>query len=178
MKSDLLPILLATAEGTLSTVEPPEWDPRVCVGVVAAAEGYPGTVRKGDRINGLAAAEKVEDVVVFHAGTARDADGAVVTAGGRVLCVTSLGTDLEQARSRAYQAYDAIGFDGKFCRRDIGTRQSSRAPDHHMRAALAEGAVLGKGALGGDTPAPARRPERRGAPKKTDGLRPRPRDAR
>jgi phosphoribosylamine--glycine ligase len=126
MKSDLLPILSAAAEGKLSSVEPPEWDARVCVGVVAAAEGYPGTVRKNDPISGLEAAAKMPDVVVFHAGTARSASGGVVTAGGRVLCVTALGADLDDARKCAYAGYDAIAFDGKFCRRDIGTRRAGR----------------------------------------------------
>lgn len=123
LKSDLLPILLATAEGKLESIEPPEWDERICVGVVAAAEGYPATVRKGDIIRGLEEANAVEDVVVFHAGTAKTLRGDTVTAGGRVLCVTAMGTDLEQARARAYEAYERIQYEGKFCRRDIGLRR-------------------------------------------------------
>lgn len=124
MKSDLLPILLATAKGELATIEPPEWDERVCVGVIAAADGYPGTVRKGDVIRGLEAAGEVEDVVVFHAGTARSIKGDVVTAGGRVLCITALGSDMEDARKKAYAAFDAIQYEGKFCRRDIGVKRA------------------------------------------------------
>ncbi len=178
MKSDLLPILVATADGKLSSVEPPEWDPSVCVGVVAAAEGYPGDVRKGDRISGLDAASSVEDVVVFHAGTARDDAGETVTAGGRVLCVTALGSNLEQSRERAYRAYDRIGFDGKFCRRDIGTRKANRAPEAGARGADAISAATSRSGASGDLPSSVQRPQRWRSPKKGSGLRPRPRDAR
>ncbi len=83
-KGDLLPYLDATARGKLSKMTAPEWDPRFCVGVVAASEGYPGTYRKGDRIRGLEAAAELEDIVVFHAGTSSE-DQDVVTSGGRVL---------------------------------------------------------------------------------------------
>jgi phosphoribosylamine--glycine ligase len=126
MKSDLLPILHAAAAGKLASIEPPEWDPRVCVGVVAAAEGYPGKVRSGDPIRGLDDADAVPDAVVFHAGTTHNKAGEVVTAGGRVLCVTSLGGDITEARVKAYSAYDQIEFAGKFCRRDIGARAAHR----------------------------------------------------
>jgi phosphoribosylamine--glycine ligase len=179
MKSDLLPILLATAQGKLASVEPPEWEPNVCVGVVAAAEGYPGPVRKGDRIAGLAAAEAVEDVVVFHAGTARDETGDVVTAGGRVLCVTSLGSDLEQARDRAYRAYDLVQFDGKFCRRDIGRRKASRPPEAEPREAPidARASSAKKAGRPGDHAPPSSRTERRGGSRKAGGVHPRPRDS-
>ena len=150
MKSDLLPILLAAAKGELGRIEPPEWDERVCVGVIAAADGYPGTVRKGDAIEGLEAAGKVEDTVVFQAGTARARNGDLLTSGGRVLCVSSLGTSVQEARERAYRAYDAIQYTGKFCRTDIGDRRSARAGeppttahrrparDPRMRAAINE----------------------------------------
>lgn len=129
MKSDLLPILIATAEGKLESIEPPEWDERVCVGVIAAAEGYPASVRKGDVVRGLEEANAIEDVVVFHAGTSRSPRGEVLTAGGRVLCITAMGADMEQARARAYEAYDRIAYDGKFCRRDIGLRRPVLARD-------------------------------------------------
>ncbi|MCZ6597264.1 MAG: phosphoribosylamine--glycine ligase [Planctomycetota bacterium] len=119
LESDLVPYLLAASEGRLAEVEPPSWDERACVGVVAAADGYPGAYRKGDPIRGLAAAEEVEEVVVFHAGTRVDGE-RVLTNGGRVLCVTALGDDMEQAQQRAYEAYDRIEWNGKFCRRDIG----------------------------------------------------------
>ncbi len=122
---DLLPYLAATARGELSKLEPAEWDPRACVAVVAASEGYPGPYRQGDPIRGLEAAEEVEDVVVFHAGTALSGE-RVVTAGGRVLCVTGLGADVEAARGVAYAGYDRIDWPGKFCRRDIGGRVDAR----------------------------------------------------
>jgi phosphoribosylamine--glycine ligase len=126
LKSDLLPILLATARGELSKIEPPEWDERVCVGVIAAAEGYPGPVRKGDPIEGIEEAEALEDVVVFQAGTSADKAGRVQTAGGRVLCVSALGADVAAARERAYAAFDKIRYAGKFCRRDIGVRNQQK----------------------------------------------------
>ncbi len=134
MQSDLLPYLLATARGELEGLDAPEWDARACVGVVAASEGYPGIYRKGDPIDGLAEASAVSEVEVFHAGTrlARTPgrpDPQVVTHGGRVLCVTALGEGLELARERAYQAYDRIRWDGKFCRRDIGLERKKRATD-------------------------------------------------
>jgi len=126
MKSDLLPILLAAAKGELAKIEPPEWDERVCVGVVAAAEGYPGPVRKGDAIDGIGEAETLADVVVFQAGTSAGQGGRVLTNGGRVLCISALGKDLGEARERAYAAYDKIRFAGKFCRHDIGERHRSK----------------------------------------------------
>ncbi|HEV8114041.1 MAG TPA: phosphoribosylamine--glycine ligase [Planctomycetota bacterium] len=126
LKGDLLAILLATAKGELASIEAPDWDPRVCVGVVAAAEGYPANPRKGDPISGVESADEVEDAVVFHAGTARQRDGDLVTAGGRVFCVTALGAALDEARARAYSAYDRIAFHGKQCRHDIGLRVAAR----------------------------------------------------
>ncbi len=124
-QSDLLPYLRATAQGKLSSMEPPEWDQRFCVGVVGASEGYPGGYRKGDRIKGLEAAGEPQDVVVFHAGTS-ESGGKVLTSGGRVLCVTGMGDTIETARESTYSAYDAIDWAGKFCRRDIGARIESR----------------------------------------------------
>lgn len=121
---DAVPHLLATAMGKLNEHEAPTWDPRTVVGVVAASEGYPGTYRKGDVVNGLAEANAVEDVVVFHGGTKVSANRATVTDGGRVVCVTALGSDIDDARERAYGAYERIRYDGKFCRRDIGVRHA------------------------------------------------------
>jgi phosphoribosylamine-glycine ligase len=80
-------------------------------------------VRKNDPIDGLEAAGRIEDVVVFHAGTARTPKGDIVTAGGRVLCITALADDVETSRTRAYAAFDEVSYDGKFCRRDIGARR-------------------------------------------------------
>jgi phosphoribosylamine--glycine ligase len=93
--------------------------------VVLAASGYPGSVRRGDAIEGLAAAEAVQGVRVYHAGTARQGD-AVVTAGGRVLGVTGRGSTLSEARERAYRAADLIAYSGKQLRRDIGHRVLGR----------------------------------------------------
>ena len=133
MTSDLVPYLLATARGKLEELEAPQWDPRTCVGVVAASEGYPGRYRTGDVIDGLDEANRVPEVVVFHAGTRLVGpplgERQVQTAGGRVLCVTALGDDLEGARARAYEAYDRIRWDGKFCRRDIGLERRHRAEE-------------------------------------------------
>ena len=90
LEADLVPYLRATAQGKLSDMDPPEWDSRSCVGVIAAAEGYPDAARKGDPIRGIQAAESREEVVVFQAGTAQDG-AEVVTSGGRVLCVSAMG---------------------------------------------------------------------------------------
>ncbi len=126
LQSDLGPYVLATAEGRLGELEPPQWDPRACVGVVGAAEGYPGDVRRGDVISGLDEAERMEEVVVFYGGV-KQSPTSLVTDGGRVLCVTALGADLPQARTRAYEAFERIRWDGKFGRRDIGARRVVRA---------------------------------------------------
>ncbi len=130
LQSDLVPILLATAKGELESIETPEWDARSVVGVVAAAEGYPQSPRKGDRIDGLKDAAAVDTAVVFHSGTkltrTLDGDEEVTTAGGRVLTVTAMGKDSEGARDKAYEAYDKIRYAGKFCRRDIGRREEAR----------------------------------------------------
>lgn len=125
LASDLGPYVLATAEGRLGELEPPQWSPRACVGVVGAAEGYPGDVRRGDVISGLEEAEQIEDVVVFYAGVKRNAN-SLVTDGGRVVCVTALGDDLTHARESAYSAFERIRWDGKYARRDIGARRAAR----------------------------------------------------
>jgi phosphoribosylamine--glycine ligase len=117
MKSDLLPLLEATIDGNLSkcTIE---WDTRAAVTVVLASGGYPGKYETGKTISGLDDAAKVEDVQIFHAGSKR-ADGEVKTAGGRVLAVTALGSTLEAARVRAYEAVSRIHFENCHYRRDI-----------------------------------------------------------
>jgi phosphoribosylamine--glycine ligase len=163
LKGDLLPILVATAKGELGSIEPPDWDPRVCVGVVAAADGYPAHPRKGDAIRGIEEAEKVDGAVVFHAGTERQKDGDLVTSGGRVLCVTALGAALEEARRAAYAAYDRIGYDGKFCRRDIGLRTERRVATAEGEADGAEPAIeFGAAAPGAPrSRAPRAAPDRR-----------------
>ena len=118
LKSDLALVLLAATRGELDVVKL-EWDPRVALGVVLAAAGYPLSPRKGDVLHGLPA--DCADCMVFHAGTAQ-AGGDVKVAGGRVLCVTALGDTVAQARDMAYNAIDGIHFDGMQYRRDIGHR--------------------------------------------------------
>jgi phosphoribosylamine--glycine ligase len=116
---DLGAVLEGAARGELPRGEL-AWDARVAVCVVVAAAGYPGDVRTGDEIRGLE--QPHADVVVFHAGTRRDASGRLVTSGGRVLGVTALGVSVAQARERAYSRVDAIDLSGKQVRRDIGAR--------------------------------------------------------
>jgi phosphoribosylamine--glycine ligase len=118
LKSDLLELFDQALAGGLDKAEA-EWDRRAALGVVLAAANYPETPRNGDVISGLPPA--AEDCHVFHAGTAVH-DGKVVTAGGRVLCVTGLGDSIKMAQRRAYQAVDQIRFDGMQLRRDIGFR--------------------------------------------------------
>jgi phosphoribosylamine--glycine ligase len=120
LASDLVPALLATARGDLSRTEL-AFDRRAAVGVVLAAEGYPGKVTTGDPIAGLDGPFP-EDVQVFHAGTAADADGRVVTSGGRVLTVCALGDGLDDAACRAYEAIPRVSFRGMQHRRDIGKK--------------------------------------------------------
>jgi phosphoribosylamine--glycine ligase len=122
LKSDYVTLIDAGIDGKLDTVEA-EWDRRVALGVVMAAANYPETPRKGDVIRGLPVS--TEDSHVFHAGTA-DQAGEVVTAGGRVLCVTALGDNVKAAQSRAYDVLNGISFDGMQCRRDIGFRAIKR----------------------------------------------------
>jgi phosphoribosylamine--glycine ligase len=125
MKSDLPGLCLAALEGTLADMST-EWDPRAALGVVLAAGGYPGNYNKGDVISGLEAFEGRDDVKVFHAGTALDEDGRVVTAGGRVLCAVGLGADVTEAQARAYEVARGISWDGVYYRKDIGYRAVAR----------------------------------------------------
>jgi len=124
LRSDFVALIEAALDGKLDRVET-QWDPRPSLGLVIAAAGYPGKVESGKAISGLDAAFGT-DVKVFHAGTRLDANGSVVTAGGRVLCLCATGHDLSQARDRAYAAADRIHFDGAFFRRDIGHRALAR----------------------------------------------------
>jgi phosphoribosylamine--glycine ligase len=125
LRSDLLPMLVACAEGRLDHREV-LWDPRAALGVVLAAENYPGDPVKGTPIRGLdAAATAAPEIEIFHAGTAAK-DGELVADGGRVLLVTALGDTVTEAQARAYRAVDAIDWPGGFCRRDIGWRAVAR----------------------------------------------------
>lgn len=123
MKSDLLEVMLATCSGNLEEVTI-EWDQRVAVCVVMSSGGYPGDYEKGKKISGLDEAAKLEDVMVFHAGTAKK-DDDIVTAGGRVLGVTALGDTVAEAKELAYKAVDMISFEGAYCRRDIADKAIS-----------------------------------------------------
>jgi phosphoribosylamine--glycine ligase len=121
LRSDLVPLLLAAVDGTLDQQQAPVWDSRHAVAVVACSGGYPGEAKTGVPIFGLDRVAGSDDLQVFHSGTARRG-GDVVTAGGRVLSVTALGQDVEDARRRCYEALQRIEFSGMHYRRDIGLR--------------------------------------------------------
>ncbi len=123
LKSDLAALCLATVSGRLAE-QRAEWDSRAALGVVLAAGGYPDSYAKGAAISGLDDADS-ESQKVFHAGTATEGD-AVVTAGGRVLCVVGLGDSVSAAAREAYQAADKIDWQDVYLRRDIGHRAISR----------------------------------------------------
>ncbi len=121
LQSDLLPALLAAAEGGLKHLSL-RWRDEAAVCVVMAARGYPGAYEKGSRIGNLEAAAALPGVQIFHAGTKLDPELGIVANGGRVLGVTARGADLLEAQQRAYAAVDAIDWPEGFCRRDIGWR--------------------------------------------------------
>ncbi|MCO5156507.1 MAG: phosphoribosylamine--glycine ligase [Aquamicrobium sp.] len=123
LEDDLLPLLLASAEGRLADFSP-LWRDEPALTVVMAAKGYPGTPEKGSVISGVE--DGGDGVVIFHAGTARDASGRLVAAGGRVLNVTAAGATVLEAQARAYAAIERIDWPGGFCRRDIGWRAVER----------------------------------------------------
>jgi phosphoribosylamine--glycine ligase len=123
---DFAELLMAVASGELSQIHPPALLPKQSMTVIVAARGYPGTPASGGAIRAIEAAELVEGVTVFHAGTA-DSGGGLVARGGRVLAVTALGDTLAQARARAYRAVDQIDFADGFHRRDIGWREFERS---------------------------------------------------
>ena len=117
MKSDLLPPLEATIDGKIDNCAI-EWDERAAVTVVLASGGYPDKYETGKAISGLDEAEKLDDVHIFHAGTQRT-NGGIVTSGGRVLALTALGSTIEAARARVYEAVSRIHFENCHYRRDI-----------------------------------------------------------
>ncbi|MDY0021644.1 phosphoribosylamine--glycine ligase [Arenimonas caeni] len=123
LRSDLLDLVEAAIAGQLAGATA-DWDPRPSLGVVLAAENYPGTPRTGDVVSGLGT-DPGPGAKVFHAGTALK-NGQVVTTGGRVLCACALGDDIADAQRRAYAAADNLHFDGGFCRSDIGWRALQR----------------------------------------------------
>lgn len=127
MESDLLPYVRAAVDGRLASLPPIRWSDRTAVCVVMASKGYPGTYEKGSVIEGLDSVAQ-EEAVVFHAGTSRDAKGRVVTNSGRVLGVTAMGKDAQEAASKAYAAARRIrwGENGQHYRTDIAQRAIMR----------------------------------------------------
>ena len=121
LKADLLPALIACADGTLDQINL-DWDRSAAICVVMAANGYPAEYKKGTSIKGLQKAGKIEGTQIFHAGTLLNQQGDLIANGGRVLGITSLGEDLTMAQKRAYAAVDLIDWTDGFCRRDIGWR--------------------------------------------------------
>ncbi len=125
MKSDLAPVLLLAAQGELAGAPKVVWDDQPAVTVVYAAQGYPDEPLKGSVIRGVAQANDMQDVVVFHAGTRTDSDGLLRADGGRVLNVTATGPTLRDAVNSAYEGVRRIDWPGGFCRSDIAWRALS-----------------------------------------------------
>jgi phosphoribosylamine--glycine ligase len=121
LKSDLVELLLAAAEGKLAG-KTLEWSEDPALVVVMAAKGYPGSYEKNTVIEGLDEAGQIEGVTVLHAGTKSDDQGRILATGGRVLGVTATGKTVREAQMRAYQAVDRIRWPQGFCRRDIAWR--------------------------------------------------------
>lgn len=122
LKSDLLTLCGAVAAGKLDSVPAPEWADDAACGVVVASGGYPGAYEKGKVITGLDTLD--DDMLVFHAGTRREADGRLVTSGGRVLTVVARGATVVAARERVYANIDRVRFEGARWRSDIGAREA------------------------------------------------------
>ena len=127
MKSDLINLCFEAAEGKLVESEI-VWDERVSLGVVMAAGGYPNNYDKGFEISGLLE-DETEDLKIFHAGTSLNKEDKVVTNGGRVLCVTALGSNTKEAKEKAYQQVKSIKWEKAYFRRDIGYRALNREAD-------------------------------------------------
>jgi phosphoribosylamine--glycine ligase len=121
LETDLVEILNACVNGTLAQIDI-KWHPQTAVCVVLASEGYPGTPKKGLPITGLAEADALSGVAVFHGSTKLDDTGQLVTNGGRVLNVTATGANLAEAQAKAYEAVKLIHFDGMQYRTDIGAK--------------------------------------------------------
>src|SRR5580698_816960 len=124
LEEDLLPLLVASASGTLSA-ELPKFSSDAALAVVVAARGYPGQPLRGSRIEGIESAESTRGVAVLH-GSTRDIDGTIFADGGRILTITALGSNVADARERAYAAIDLVKWPDGFCRRDIGWPALSR----------------------------------------------------
>ena len=115
MQSDLVALCDAAIDGQLASFGDVQWDPRPTLGVVIAAEGYPGNYAKGKVISGLEADARSPDWKIFHAGTQLVND-KIVTSGGRVLCAVARGDDIRAAQQSAYELTDSIHWDGVFSR--------------------------------------------------------------
>jgi phosphoribosylamine--glycine ligase len=126
LASPFAPLLLAAARGELAEDAELDWSEDAAVTVVLASAGYPAAARSGDPITGIAEAE-ADGAHVIHAGTALDADGALVSAGGRVLSVVARGADLEQARTRALAATEKVVLEGSHHRTDIARRAAEES---------------------------------------------------
>ena len=126
MRSDIVPIMLATISGELDKVDL-EWYPQASVCVVMASGGYPGSYDNGKEISGLHLLKNQDGISVFHAGT-KSADGKVVTNGGRVLGVVASGGDIEEAQKNVYEAVSKVSFDGAHYRRDIASKAITNPP--------------------------------------------------
>jgi phosphoribosylamine--glycine ligase len=122
LMTPLSEVMLAAARGRLAELEPLRWRPEASVTVVVASEGYPELARSGDPITGIEDVESLPGVHVLHAGTGRSAEDELVSAGGRVLSVVALGTDLADARRRAYEGVARIDLKGSHHRTDIALR--------------------------------------------------------
>ena len=123
-KGSVMPLIRGSAQGDFAGLQL-QWEAPASMCVVLASGGYPGSYEKGKVISGLDAAAALPHVTVFHAGTALDGE-RVVTSGGRVLSVTAIGQSIDEAAERAYEAVDAIDFEDKQLRRDIGWRARTR----------------------------------------------------
>jgi phosphoribosylamine--glycine ligase len=121
MKSDLVPYLEASAEGNLQSLDPIKWKGGSAVCVVMASGGYPNAYERGKVIHGLNDVMKMKDIMVFHAGTEKQGE-SIVTSGGRVLGITALGRDTQDAVERVYKALKLIRFEGAHHRKDIGNQ--------------------------------------------------------
>ena len=124
LKSDLVTALLAATDGALKTISL-QWADKAALTVVMAAKGYPGAFERGSNIDGIADAEALDHVLVFHAGTKQDGD-RILANGGRVLNVTAIGRTITEAQRRAYEAVSKIEWEEGFCRGDIGWRAVQR----------------------------------------------------
>ena len=132
LRSDILPALIASADGVLAATTL-RWRDEAALCVVLVTEGYPGAVTKGSEIRGLAQAGSMDDVVVFHAATRRDGD-RILADGGRVLGITATGKSIAEAQARAYEAVAAVEWPEGYCRRDIGWRALGREPERMQEA--------------------------------------------